>query len=93
MLQPRYARGVTSYNGQTYCAAILCTFNCVYLVAEYMQDEDLREQNLSEVKLRWFYANTSSLNLAVADEECGETKSHPLFCNSTKQVTNNNNCN
>ena len=29
VLHSRYARGVTSYNGQTYRAAILCIFNSV----------------------------------------------------------------
>ena len=49
-----------------------CTFNCVYLVAEYLQDGDLREQILSEVNLSWIHAN-ANLNLAIGNEKCDQT--------------------
>ena len=41
---------------------IVCT---LYAVVAEMQDEDLGEQILSEVNLRWFYANSRQLNLGL----------------------------
>ena len=45
------------------------------MAAEYMQDEDLGEQIISEVDFRKFLANTASSRQlkAIGDEKCDET--------------------
>ena len=72
VLHSRYARGVTSYNGQTYRAAILCIFNSVlrgWRYARWRSDgtnsQFARSMLGGSIFFRWFCTNVSLICISI----------------------------